>query len=158
MKVNLDCSTDIRNSYLNITTSVPSLSQEQLLCNIVSGSYKNINEILEDNSCEEIIFSPFINKVSPIEIVPFLNDIKNKLIVNGKLILTIIDARKIGRAIFSGEINLQEFHNLVFGANNDLKSVLDISILKNAAKELGFNITSISQDNFYIRLELIKNA
>jgi hypothetical protein len=158
MKLNLECGTNIRNGYENINFGVVPLNSISEGSRFVVGNYRNLDPIVDDGSCEEIVFNPPLNVLSPNEIVNVLNHWSRKLTGGGKLVVTFYDIRRIGRAAHSSELSLEDIHGMTLGNRNELKTVMDTAVIKLVASASGLLIESISPKQFTVTVELIKNA
>lgn len=157
MKVNLFG--DIRNGYVNIVNQVPDgLADLPENTHVVVGDMGNLDPILENNSVEEIILSVPMNVLYPAHIVPVLQHWKDKLKSGGKLVLTFVDIRRLGKFIHSGELSLQQIDGMVFGPNHNYHSLIDTNVLDSVLRGVGYSIKMISPKDFFVTVEASNNG
>jgi len=76
---------------------------------------RNLDGIVEDAECSEIIAEEVIDFVGRQEVYPILDHWISKLRHDGKIFLSFYDTRQIAKAFFRGKINLDEFNMIVHG-------------------------------------------
>lgn len=155
MRVNLECGNDIRMGYCNVNNMPvdPKLINDE---KFVLGNYKNLDELFDDNTVDEIIFNPKLNVVEPEAFVPTIEGWKKKLKIGGRLIIGFTDIRLLSREIHRGNIDLQGVHNLIFGDNNEYKNVMDLGVCQAVMTDLGFSIDIISPKDFSVSMEMTR--
>ena len=158
MKLNLEYGTNIRNGYINISAWPPQELPNDLPdeTSIVVGQASNLNDVVPDESAEEILFNPVFNLINPAGILPLFQHWHQKLKAGGVLKLYFIDIRLISRFIYSGQLPLQEIHNLIMGPNKQHESIIDTDVMKNALSACGYKIQSISHQDFFVTVEACK--
>lgn len=158
MKINLECGNNWRNGYLNISSWIPSDIPEDLPeeTAIISGQSGNLDPVVEDNSAQEIVFNPPFNIVKPNDILDVLQHWQKKLKDGGILKIYFIDIRLSSRFIYSGELKLQDVHNIIFGANKEYESVIETEIMREVLSAIKFKILSISHKQFFVTIEAQK--
>ncbi len=149
---------DIRNGYINVNNMPVPIDHMAENTKLVAGDYKNLDPIFQDDSLEEIIFNPPLSVVTPNQLPDLLTHWHKKLKHGGILKIHTIDIRKVGRAAHSGNIGLQDIHNLILGENYEYKSVIDTSILRGLILRLGYKIETITPIDFISIFEVIKHA
>jgi hypothetical protein len=159
MKLNLECGqTDIQNGYTNVNFNPVQLGQLPEGTQFVIGNYKNLDKIVKDQQAEEIRFVPSVNKIKATEVVTVFQNWHKNLAVGGKVVIWFYDIRHLGRAAHVGDLSLQDLHNCILGANNELQMVVDTAAIKAMAKDVGFTLDLISMNNNIVYVELVKNA
>lgn len=154
MKLNLECGTDLRNGYVNVSSNMINLPKLPPNTTLAFGNFKNLSHILEDDYAEEIIFNKPLNFIDPKDFVPTFKYWKEILSENGIIKVHFCDIRKLGRIIYHENISLQDIHNLLYSGS---RTVIDTDSFLNMAKALEFTVHTLSSQNFIVSAEL-KNA
>ena len=158
MKVNL-YGNGLRNGYVNIVNSVPDdLSDVPDNTAVITGDFKNLDPVVEDNQAEELIFNVPLNALLPVDLVPVLEHWNKKLAKDGVLRIGYVDIRRLGKSIHMGELTLQDIDNLVYGPNHQYHCLMDTDVLKTVLKSLGYKINYISPKDFFVTIEARKNV
>ncbi len=158
MKVKLQCGKNPNNGYINID-SRPNLVAPILTEDIefLVGSYGNLDPIIRNEECEEIIFSDPLNSLNPKDLVNIVAHWYGKLQKNGILITYFLDINKIADFILQNKNNDHMTNSYLLGPQDDFNSILDLSTLENAFKAVGFSILSREYpSNVAIKLTLKK--
>lgn len=158
MKVNLECGNDIRSGYLNISSRPYGINTNNLPdhTKFIVGHYNKLDGIVPDESVEELIFNDHLNSLPPNEILPVFDHWKKKLKPKGKLKLSFVDIKRVGRAAHLGEANIQEIAQLIFGPANQFRSIAESSLLKTVLKHIGFDIDYLDVKNYFGTIEATK--
>jgi hypothetical protein len=156
MKLNLECHNDLRNGYINIIKHPNLQSKPHDGINITVGDFKNLDQIIDDNSVEEIIFSPLMNVITPNEIPKVLHHWKNKLVVGGVVKISFVDVRRVGQAAHLGQLSLENIHYLILGQQNEFRTVLDIATAKVALNTVNLVPQIINPTDFIVSIEAEK--
>lgn len=147
---------DFRNGYLNVISNGEYQPTENSSLEIAFGHYGNLNPIVEDESVEEILFSPPLNIMPPDAMVECFKHWHKKLDKNGKIGVYFIDIRYIGRFAHTGEMSLLNLHNFIFGNNYSFRSILDLDTFYSFVKACGFYVETMSNDRGFVSAEIIK--
>lgn len=155
MKLNLEPNTFL-NGYINITSTVIDTTKIHEGLKVIMGDFRNLSPVIDDNSAEEIIFGPYLNRVGPEEMVKILDHWGHKLINGGKLNLTFINIRKVSRDIYSGDLTLAQAHYFIYGEKGEMRTILDLPMVQEAAKSVGLTTDQISLSQHTVSISLIK--
>ena len=156
MKLNLECQNNLRNDYINISsTPIPGDLIAEHNCTFGIGRYDNLSQIVEDESIEEIVFNKPINVIDPNNVMVCLQHWKNKLMVGGILKLYFIDIVKVSRDIVNGTRPLDQLHQMIFG-NYEFKSIISYPIIKNALNNLDMEILTVEMNGHSVGLSCKK--
>ena len=155
MKLNLECGESPRNGYLNIT-SRPLYGKFDTSTEILMGRFDNLNPIVEDNSCDIIVFNKVLNIMPPEVLFKVMSHWRDKLKVGGILKISYIDIRRLSLYMFRGDMDLGQIHNMVFGEDYINRSVLDLKTIQSTFKQMKYHIDVISPESFAVSFEAIK--
>src|SRR5690606_34810960 len=100
---------------------------------VISGNFRNLDPLITNESCEEIIFNPLINIFDPKELSQVIVNWKNKLVKGGILSLTFINFPSVGLDAYLGKLSLPDTHKLTIGQYNEFRSIIDVNNLSNFA-------------------------
>ncbi len=158
MKLNLEYGNQWLNGYVNISMWPPQEIPKDLpeATQIIVGQVGNLDNCVDDNSAEEVIFNPLLNSIKPNDLLDILSHWYRKLKDKGILKISFVDVRLLARYIYNGEMNLQDVHNTVMGPNKQYESVLDLEIIKGVLLSGGFKIDSITHKQYLVNIEAFK--
>jgi len=95
---------------------------------------------IADNECEEILAGDLLDMYT-IDMLPALvQQLVSKLRIGGKIVLGGTEFSVLAKHIVNGGFTAEAVSNIIASK----KSLTDISIIKNALKQLGLNILSTS--------------
>lgn len=156
MKINLEFNNNPLNGYVNISSKSIDVAKTTENAQIVPGVYFNLDPIIKDESVEEIIFNPPLNLLDPMKTIEILLHWHKKLRKNGVLKIFFVDIKQLAANIHQGLLPLVDIHHLIFGSQNEYKSILDISSFREAMKVCKFQIEFISPKDNIVFVEAIK--
>jgi hypothetical protein len=158
MKINLECDSDVRSGYININPTIPQGIDFSSGIKFSLGNYKNFGSLVDDNSVEEIIYGKPLNTIVPVEIMTALKTWHSKLKQGAIVKIFFNDIRRISKAIFHGNMPLENVHELILGTpTSPFVSIIDLPILLSAIKDLDFTVDTISPSDFSVSIVIKKN-
>lgn len=158
MKLNLECGLDIRSGWINVSLSVIDVSKLPENAKFVVGNFSNLTPLVDDESVDEILFNPFLNVIDAESMVRLLKHWSDKLKVDGILNLKFFDIRRIGRGVHTGDLTLENTHNMIHGQNMEYRTLLDCEIFKKIAKLINMSIDTIVPSEYFVTIQLKKHA
>lgn len=156
MRLNLGCGTDIRAGHLNIDRLSPNQAPPDIY---QQGDISSLDWLTENNMVEEILAIDCLDYL-PINVIKqTLINWAQKLTINGVLKIKVSDCHLTAKAFFQGQLNLQEYLQIIFGTqnNNDNRlSAIDTVTLLNILQEIGLTISLKRYEGVAIYVEAIK--
>jgi len=76
---------------------------------------RNLDSVAEDAECSEILADGVIGFLQRDQVYPILDHWLSKLRHNGKIFISFYDIRQIAKAYYRGQINNDEFNQVVHG-------------------------------------------
>ncbi len=145
------------NGWINISDKIVNPELVKNGETFVPGNTENLDFIVEDATVDEILFGQPINSLTPDNIVNYLQMYAKKLKVGGLLNIYFVDIRKVGLGLYNSSLQLDQAHELIFGLQNDNRSLVDTQTVLALSEKMGFKVDLISPNGYLIKFTL-KNA
>lgn len=100
----------------------------------------NLDGIVDNNECTEIVAGELVSFVSVENIFAVLNHICMKLRHGGRITVGGIDARMLALGIFNGGVDPAEFNKVIFAEGH--KSILPMNDIALLLARIGLTVTS----------------
>ena len=157
LKLHLECGETLLNGYINIS-SVPvhpdKIGEND---NVSIGQFSNLDPIINNDSCTEILFRPYLNTIKPEEIGGILNHWKNKISNGGMIKFNFIDIVRVSKSVAFGDMSsLNDVHNAIFGEGYVYKSIISLDVLKAALEDSGLYVNRMTAHDHIVTLEVKK--
>jgi len=111
-------------------------------------------EDISNNSCEEIIFVDGLETIKLENLTEVLNSIFSKMRFGCKLVLSAIDLRTLSQYVLGGNINTQQYANII----EDKVFVSDLSEIRDILKSAGMTIEKITMKDIYYEISARRKA
>lgn len=100
----------------------------------------NLDGIVDNNECTEIVAGELINYIPVEKVFGILNHVCMKLRHGGKITVGGIDARLLALGIFNGGLDPAEFNKTIFAEGH--KSILPMNDIALLLSKIGLVVTS----------------
>lgn len=144
----------LRNGYTNIGRGNQNFTNLPENTNYVPGHFGNLDPIIENDSCEEIIFNVPLNVVSLHDLPKLIMHWATKLQKDGILKVFFININKVARTIYEEGAGIEDSNNIIFGSNREFNSVLDLDTVKSVCVKCKLKPLSINTNNSTIACAL----
>ena len=100
----------------------------------------NLDGIVDNNECTEIIAGELINFIPVEKVFTVLTHVCMKLRHGGRIIVGGVDARMLALGMFNGGVDPKEFNNILYAEGH--KSVLPMNDMAALLSKIGLIVTS----------------
>ncbi len=148
MKVNLGCGKDIRVGYLNIDLKNNGSS------NIIVGDVSKLDEIVDNNTVEEMIGIHIVEYFTPQELHRNLQHWFNKISPGGTLYLQGFDYLLIANDIVYYRIDIANLNMMLFGEHGEHRGIYDLMNIVSVTESVGFEVIEkgYAGSEFFVRV------
>lgn len=116
----------------------------RIICPLNGENPIDINALLDNNECEEIIVQDVLERIPLQNIGEYVKLLVSKLRHKGKLHISGVDADEVTKAYNNGEISINQLNSFLFGQKQHAwdfsQSVVNLFEVVNVLKSLGMKI------------------
>lgn len=124
--------------------------------NVITMDVRMLDKLIYDESADEVVADNIVNKIPPDQSLQVLGHWIKKVKKGGLFKISFLNIREISRLSCTYDMDLNQLHSLIFGHQNDNRSICDIGLMKNALMQFGLSIENISSSGLLAFIEARK--